>query len=406
MPLVNTSSQYGSLTKAFHWLTALLILTALPLGFLAHNAPFTDGAEVAHKAWLFSLHKTVGVAAIFTALLRIFWSLGQTRPGLLNSRHQIEATAAHTVHWLLYGSMVLVPLTGWIHHAATTGFAPILWPFGQSLPFVPKSETLAETTSTLHLLFMLTLAGSILAHVAGALKHLVIDRDQTLQRMLPMRNSAPTPEDERSSPAPLLAALAIWGLVLVVGTSAGVFSTSAQNHSEDGHSQAPLATTSAPSNWQVQEGTLTISVHQFGSDVEGRFAEWSSAIVFDEVAVGGKHGTVKTQVAISSLALGSVTEQALEADFLDSAVHSTATFQADILASDVGYLANGALTLKGVTVPLSLPFTLAIEDNTATMSGETILDRRDFGIGTSMADESSLAFSVKVIVSLTASRAP
>lgn len=405
MPLANSPSQYGSLTKTFHWLTALLILTALPLGMMAHNAPFADGAQVAHKAWLFSLHKTVGVSAFFVALLRILWSLGQTRPGLLNSAHKIEATAAHTVHWLLYGSMMLVPLTGWIHHAATTGFAPILWPFGQSLPFVPKSETLAETTSALHFLFMLTLAGSILAHVGGALKHLVIDRDQTLQRMLPMQNTAPDPVPEPASRAPLIAALTIWAGVLAVGIGAGLFSSSPHEHASDEHSHA-TRTTAAPSNWQVQDGTLKIAVHQFGSDVEGQFSDWSAAIEFDETPVDGKHGTVEVQIGTGSLTLGSVTDQALGADFLDSSVFPTATFVAVLIPSETGYIAKGTLALKEASVSIDLPFSLTIEGDTAVMSGETVLDRRDFAIGASMPDESSLAFSVKVIVNLTATRTP
>lgn len=405
MPLANSPSQYGSLTKTFHWLTALLILTALPLGYMAQNAPFEDGAQVAHKAWLFSLHKTVGVTAFFVALLRILWALGQIRPGLLNSTHKIEATAAHTVHWLLYGSMLLVPLTGWIHHASTTGFAPILWPFGQTLPFVPKSEALAEITSALHFLFMLTLVGSIFAHVGGALKHLVIDRDQTLQRMLPMQNTAPDPMPDPASRAPLIAALVVWGAVLTVGAGAGLFSSATHKHATSEHSQATTATT-APSNWQVQSGTLKISVHQFGSDVEGQFSDWSAAIEFEETPVDGKHGTVEVQIGSGSLSLGSVTEQALGADFLDVAAFPTATFLAEITSSDAGYIAKGGVTLKEISVPIDLPFSLSIEGDTAVMFGETELDRRDFAIGTSMPDESSLAFGVKVMVTLTATRTP
>ena len=140
----NTAKTYGSVTKTFHWLTALLILTAFPLGILAHDAPFETSDELAFKALLFSWHKTVGVTAFFVASLRILWALTQEKPGLLNAEHKLEAFAAETVHWVLYGCMVLVPLTGWIHHAAAEGFAPIWWPFGQSLPFIPKDAQLSE----------------------------------------------------------------------------------------------------------------------------------------------------------------------------------------------------------------------------------------------------------------------
>lgn len=401
MAFSNSPSRYGSVTKTFHWLTALLILTALPLGMMAQMAPFADGAQVAHKAWLFSLHKTMGVSAFSVALLRILWSLSQKRPALLNTDHKLEATAAHTVHWLLYGSMLLVPLTGWIHHAATTGFAPILWPFGQSLPFVPKSEPLAETTSALHFLFMLVLVGAILAHIGGALKHLVIDRDQTLQRMLPGRNSAPEPDAEPASRAPLVAALALWGLALVLGIGGGLFS--ADTH-EAANNRPNAVAAQGQSNWQVQQGSLAIQVHQFGSDVQGQFANWDAAILFNETAKGGKHGSVEVQISVASLTLGSVTDQALGGDFLDQATHPTATFRADILPAETGYVAKGTLTLKGVTLAVDLPFDLDITQDTATMVGGVTIDRRDYLIGASMPDESSLAFAVKVLISLTATR--
>lgn len=404
MSLTNTPRQYGSITKLFHWLTALLILTALPLGYLAQTAPFADGAQVAHKAWLFSLHKTVGVAAFWVAALRILWALTQIRPGLLNGDNRLEATAAHAAHWLLYGSMLLVPITGWIHHAATTGFAPILWPFGQSLPFVPKSETLAEATSGLHFVLMLVLVGSILAHVGGALKHFVLDRDQTLQRMLPGRSNAPEPAPEPHSRAPLYVALVIWAVALTGGVLTGKFGHSHNDHAPTLSEVSEHAETGS-ANWVVDDGSLQISVHQFGSDVLGTFSDWNAAIQFDETTASDIHGSVEVTISVASLTLGSVTDQALGADFLDSAQFPAAIFKADILPAGQDYLAQGTLSLKGVTIPVDLPFSLTIDGDTAAMTGQATLDRRDYQIGASMPDESSLAFPVKVLVSLTATRA-
>ena len=98
MQATNTHTTYGSITKTFHWLTALLILTAFPLGIIANGAPFATGEEIAQKAWLFSLHKTVGVTAFFTALMRILWALTQQSPVSLHSDRKLETFAANTVH--------------------------------------------------------------------------------------------------------------------------------------------------------------------------------------------------------------------------------------------------------------------------------------------------------------------
>ena len=397
MHLHDTTARYGSLTKTFHWLTALLILTAIALGLVAENAPYATGDELARKATLFSIHKTIGIAAFLTALLRILWALTQTRPGLLHPERRFEAFAAHLVHWLLYGAMVIVPLSGWVHHAATTGFAPILWPFGQSLPFVPKSETVSELASTVHYLGFLVLAGAILAHVAGALKHALIDRDDTLRRMLPHKAALPAPAPQRHI-LPPLAAAALWAGIIAFGAL-----SMPHEAPQQATTPAPVATETT-ANWQVENGTLALTVSQFGSEVSGRFETWDAEITFDETATGGSHGRVVTRVSIPSLTLGSVTDQALGPDFLAAEAHPTALFTADILPAETGYVASGTLSLRGAEQPLDLPFTLEIDGNTAEMQAEITLDRRDFAIGDNIAEESTLGFAVRLTISLTATR--
>jgi hypothetical protein len=55
-------------------------------------------------------------------------------------------------------------------------------------------------------------------------------------------------------------------------------------------------------------------------------------------------------------------------------------------------------------MPLTLPFDLSITDKTATMKASTTLNRLDFDIGKSMADESNLKFGVNVDINLTATQ--
>ncbi|MEX0339096.1 MAG: cytochrome b, partial [Arenibacterium sp.] len=111
MPVSNSTQSYGSVTKTFHWLTALLVLTLIPLGIIANRLPYDTSEQLAQKAYLFSLHKTLGVTMFAVAVLRILWALAQPKPGALNAKRRVEHLLAETVHWLLYGSLVLVPLT-------------------------------------------------------------------------------------------------------------------------------------------------------------------------------------------------------------------------------------------------------------------------------------------------------
>merc|ERR1711969_233522 len=177
MPLANTETSYGTLARAFHWLIALGILIMVPLGWIAHLAPMQDAEQIGLKSALFSAHKTLGVALFFLALLRIVWMIAQPKPAPLHPDRVAERLLADTVHWGLYAALVIVPLSGWVEHAATDGFAPILWPFGQDLPLVPNSPELAETAAAVHFLAQWLLVGIVALHILGAVKHAVIDRD-------------------------------------------------------------------------------------------------------------------------------------------------------------------------------------------------------------------------------------
>lgn len=229
MPLSNTDRSFGFVTKTLHWLMFLMIATVIPLGVVAADMAqdlrnpdiASTGTDFTRTFLLFSLHKTLGLAIFLTALMRILWATTQTRPGLLNANNPVEAFAAKTVHWLLYGSLLLVPLVGWLTHAATSGFAPIWWPFGQSLPFVPKDDDLAKTLAGVHMVLERVMVLSIALHIAGALKHHFVDRDATLRRMLPGRHDIPVPPDQTQSRAPILVALAVWLTALGIGVGFG-----------------------------------------------------------------------------------------------------------------------------------------------------------------------------------------
>lgn len=398
MALANTTTHYGAVARTFHWLTALFILTAIPLGLIANAIPLDSDTAVAQKTLLFSLHKTIGVAVFFVALARILWAVFQPRPAALHPERRAESFMASAVHWTLYIALVLVPLSGWLHHAATTGFAPIWWPFGQSLPFVPVDYRVAEFFAAWHWLFTKVLAVAILLHVVGALKHAVVDRDATLTRMVSGRCEVDVPP-HRESPAPAAAAVALWLAAIAGGTALGW-------PQADASSGASFDAPAASSQWQIVDGTLSITIRQLGADVTGSFADWITSVDFDPGIEGDIKGSVEASIDISSLTLGSVTEQAMGPDFFDTANNPTARFSAVITEDPdgAGYLALGTLSLKGVEVPVELPFVFIPEGDIATVRAETTLDRRDFGIGQSLGDESSLGFSVGVVIDLTALR--
>lgn len=397
MTLSNTTSTYGSVTRAFHWLTALLVMTLIPVALIAHDLPHDTSAQLARKAFMFSLHKTLGVTVFFIALARIIWAMTQPKPAPLHPDRKAETLLAETAHWLLYGSLVLAPLSGWIHHASTSGFAPIWWPFGQNLPLVPKSAAIEALSGGLHEVFGKVMLVTILLHIAGALKHHVIDRDATLARMWRGATAPDAPTTDHPTRMPLLTAIAIWAVTL---TGAGLLGLYAPHTTNTPTAELAEVT----SDWTVQEGSINIAVTQFGSTVAGGFADWTADISYDPTITSGPSGAVEVVIATNSLTLGSVTDQATGPDFFDTGTFDTATFRADLITDIDGFTADGTLTIKDQTLPLVMPFRLSVQEDTANMSSNLTLDRRDFGIGANMDDESALAFAVEVSIELTATR--
>ncbi len=396
MSITNTNQHYGGIAKTFHWSIAVLIVTLIPLGLIANEMPYDTSEALARKVFLFSLHKTLGVVVFFLALARILWALSQTKPAALNPDRKLEHFAAETVHFVLYGALVLVPLTGWLHHAATTGFAPIWWPFGQSLPFVPKDESVAHLFKTLHHITELTMVGALALHILGALKHHFIDKDATLRRMWFGTAPLPSLPAHKSQNLPKIAAIIIWAASVGLGSVVAL--------SEQKTDAEPTELTNVTSDWRVTQGEIGITIVQMGAEVSGQFADWTAAISFDPEITEGRAGRVDVTIAIGSLSLGSVTDQALGADYFASASFPTATFKGDLFASAGAYSAVGTLQIRDKTLPLSFPFALTVTGNEAAMTAQLSLNRMDYGVGASMTDESSLAHTVSINLAVTAQR--
>ncbi|SLN21042.1 hypothetical protein AQS8620_00573 [Aquimixticola soesokkakensis] len=392
--IANTATRYGTLARFFHWAIALLILTDIALGLYGDSQP-RNAETVDMLKTLYSAHKTIGVTVLGLAVLRILWALIQPRPVALHPERRMETLAAETVHWALYGAIVIMPLSGWVLHSAEAGFAPIWWPFGQNLPFVPKSESLAHTAGAVHGLAAWVIYVTVALHVLGALKHALIDRDATLSRMT-RGVEAGTPATAHGKLAPVLALL-VWVAVLGVALLPKGGEETAQAAPQTPAPAAAVAEAGANS-WRVTEGTLGFTVRQMGAQVGGSFADWTADIAYDP---DSQTGSVTVVIDMTSVSLGTVTEQAKGAEFFNTDTFQTATFAADIVSQSQ---AVGTLTLVGQSAPVTLAFTLDITGDTAVMQGTTTLDRRDFGIGQGYGDEATVGFAVDVAVSLTATR--
>lgn len=209
------TSGYDRAARALHWLAAPAILALIALGLAMVRLPATDEAEVARVFRAYSIHKTLGIGVLALAALRIGWRLRHPGPGPLHPDRRAETALARLVHHTLLGAMLVLPVSGFLHHSAAPGFAPILWPFGQSLPFLPADERLALIFASVHRVSGWLLFAALGLHLLGVAKHRFIDRDATLARMV-SGTGPPVPPAGRAM-ASVLVAAALWAASVLAG---------------------------------------------------------------------------------------------------------------------------------------------------------------------------------------------
>lgn len=194
MPLRNTRATWGGVHKFLHWTIALAVVGLATAGLLMDEMPSSPD-----KIRVYALHKSTGLTVFALVVLRFAWRMSQPRPELPPTMRTWERRLAGAVHFGLYAVLVAMPLSGWLYNSAS-GF-PLKW-FGvfRVPALVERNRDLAFLAQDAHLLFAWTLAVLFMLHVAGALKHHFLDRDDVLVRMLPSRRPGrrdPTPAPEQ-----------------------------------------------------------------------------------------------------------------------------------------------------------------------------------------------------------------
>jgi cytochrome b561 len=174
------TDHYTRTAITLHWVIALLILAAFPLGVYMHDLPLSPD-----KLRLYSYHKWIGVSIFLLAVLRILWRFTHRPPPLPGSMPRWEKLAADTVHTLLYALLFVVPLSGWLMSSAKG--VQTVWFGVLPLPdLVSKNKELGDLLKEVHEGLNFIMLGAVLAHIGAALKHHFIERDGVLARMIPL----------------------------------------------------------------------------------------------------------------------------------------------------------------------------------------------------------------------------
>jgi cytochrome b561 len=196
MTLKNTADRWGPVSQAFHWIIVLLILGLAIVGLTMGELPKTP-----KYFWVYTAHKSTGLLVLTLVIARLGWRLYAGKPEPVPGTPTWQERIATVTHWLLYGLILLMPVSGWLYDSAS-GLRPFRWYGLFDVPKLsPPDEALRNLAHEVHEWGFWVLLALVVAHAGAAFYHHFFQRDATLTRMLPRRSSPIADNDPPSLPA-------------------------------------------------------------------------------------------------------------------------------------------------------------------------------------------------------------
>jgi len=162
--------KYSNAQITYHWLSAALIFVMLGTG-LAYSYELAD-------AGIMTVHQWAGQGLIMVLVVRIIVRLSRNAPVNHTLHSAWEDMLARIVQAGLYLCMIAFVITGYVSASAEIDnvlIAPVSLAFARS----DIGELLLEA----HYMAKWVLLALLLFHIAGALKHAIWDKDNTLSNM-------------------------------------------------------------------------------------------------------------------------------------------------------------------------------------------------------------------------------
>jgi len=179
------SARYTGTAVVLHWIVAALIIGNLLFGYYLVDLPLSPA-----KLRYFSWHKWVGVTVFGIAAVRLLWRLAYPPPPLPQSMRSWEVGTARVTHALLYMFFFITPLSGWLFSSAA-GIQTVYLGVLPIPDLLGKNKELADGLKMAHHWIAYALSALVAWHVAAALKHHFVDRDEVLARMIPLLRKSP-----------------------------------------------------------------------------------------------------------------------------------------------------------------------------------------------------------------------
>lgn len=171
--------KYSISMRLLHWLSALLVVGLFAVGLWMRSLSYYDPLYQVLPFW----HKSVGFLLLFLILARLFIRSITNQPGHLSTHKSWERILARATHWLLYGLMFCLFISGYL--VATADNRPATFFGWFDIPvLITAFENQEDIAGLIHEYCAWALIGLSVLHAAAAIKHHWLDKDVTLKRML------------------------------------------------------------------------------------------------------------------------------------------------------------------------------------------------------------------------------
>ena len=177
--MMRIGRHFTLLQRLLHWVMAVCILAMFFIGVGMVSTVMPKYVP------LLATHKSLGIAILLLALIRLGTRLRYGAPSLPLDLPEPMKLAAYLSHYALYALMIGMPLIGWAMLSA--GAYPIILYGGFRLPpIAPHNDVLHAILWNAHYYLALAFFAVVLMHIAAALFHLLVRRDDVFASMAPV----------------------------------------------------------------------------------------------------------------------------------------------------------------------------------------------------------------------------
>jgi cytochrome b561 len=175
MHVKNTLTEYGIISKLLHWLSAILLLIQIPLGFYLVDLDFGE-----ERLSIENIHIVIGLSIFYLVIIRLLNKIFNPTPKLDPSIFKGQKFIAKLNHILLYVAILSITISG-ILKKLFNGETLVI--FFKEIK-IQDNFVLADQFYNIHIISNYTIIGLIALHISAVIIHKLFFNENLLKKII------------------------------------------------------------------------------------------------------------------------------------------------------------------------------------------------------------------------------